>query len=120
MLKDVFIVYDEAHIDRLRIWARSWRANGWTPRILTRRDLGDKPTARKVEQIIKAKGGGFLQSDSVINFSYVRGKSRPSPVRTYGKRGWETADLVRFPSDATEDLILNCGRKLLNAAARTI
>ena len=119
MLKDVFVVYNEAHIDRLRVWARSWRANGWMPRLLTHRDLGSSPTPRKIEKAIKAKGGGLFFDDTVINFSYVRGKSRPSPVRTYGKRGWEKADLVRFPEDSTEDFILACGRKL-NAAARTI
>jgi len=77
------------------IWSRSWRVFGWTPRLTSVRDIG-KP---------KIRG---LQSDCrVINFGLRRGRAR---AIGYGKRGWKSAKLVRFPANATESFILSCGR----------
>jgi hypothetical protein len=122
MLHNVFTVYDERHLDRLRIWARSWSAQGWTPRLLTARDLGsdDRPRSKSkaIEAAIRKKGGGFYFEDTIINYGWRPG-AKPAKVRTYNTRGWMDAALIRFPEDATENFIINCGLSI-NAADWTI
>ena len=102
----VFAVYDSNKLDLIRVWTRSWEARGWEPRLLTPREV----KLHSIDKLIREKGGGFLYELSVVNFSWDCGTS-PAPrcIARYGKRGWESAKLVKFES---EQQVLDCGRAI--------
>jgi hypothetical protein len=79
----------------LRVWVRSWKNRGWTPRLIF------NGTAKQ--------GRSLKLSPYVINFSYKRG---PRRIVDHGKSGWREASLVRFPAGTPEDFVLSCGRPL--------
>lgn len=87
-MKNVFIQFEHGKVDVLRVAMRSWSRRGWTVKI----NLIPDPS----------RGLNVLSRD--INYSFKRGKMRR--VR-FGKRGWKTAAVVRFPEFVTEDQILN-------------
>lgn len=54
---------------------------------------------------------------TILNFAFKRPRKIPHRaanffLREYGFPEWENADLVSFPANATEQMILNCGRSL--------
>lgn len=85
----VFADYSEAAAPLIRVWVRSWTAQGWTPRLLFK----SKPPV-----------GAVKVTPWVVNFSHKSGPIRP---KRYGAPGWQNSPLVRFPSTATEEDILN-------------
>jgi hypothetical protein len=95
---DVFTHWKGSNPTLLRVWARSWESRGWKPRLLTTRN--PRPPA-----------GAFVVPCSAINFSR-RPKRGPLPVSVFGEPGWDSAPVVLFPADSTEDAVLNCGRPL--------
>jgi len=101
----VFAVYDSSKLDLIRVWARSWEARGWEPRLLSPREV----KSQSVEKLVKEKGGGFLYDLDVVNFSWSCGSTPPKGIARHGKRGWESAKLVRFES---EQQVLDCGRAI--------
>jgi hypothetical protein len=99
----VFADYEESEAPLLRVWVRSWTARGWEPRLLS------YPPTRFHPQM---KPGTFLKVlPRVINFSFRPSRKGLPRVIGYGKRGWKTAALVRFPAGTTEDQVLTCGRE---------
>lgn len=92
----IFTVYSEAQAGILRLWAQSWKARGWTPKLVTRK---------------KEKQGRFSYS-FVINFSQRPTRKPLRPVK-FGARGWQDAPLVRFPETVTVQQVLDCGRVVL-------
>lgn len=92
----VFTDYSEDSAHMLRVWVRSWKNRGWTPRLV----FSDS-----------VKHGRSLKlTPFVINFSHRPGGKRR--ISDYGKRGWLLSPLVRFPAGSTEDTVLDCGRPL--------
>lgn len=79
----------------LRVWVRSWKNRGWTPRL--------------VFNGATKHGRSLKVTPYVINFSHRKGSCR---IVQHGKQGWKEADLVRFPDGTTEDFVLNCGREI--------
>ena len=79
----------------LRVWVRSWKNRGWTPRLIFKGSV--KP------------GRSLKLTPYVINFSHRRG---PRRIVSHGNKGWREAALVLFPVGTTEDFILDCGRPL--------
>ncbi len=79
----------------LRVWDRSWRLRGWKTKILLPEE--DAPL-------------GALETHYwSINFSFRSGSAR---IQVFGEIGWTEAPVVHFPSDITEQQILECGRSL--------
>lgn len=98
----VFTLFDPATAGLLRVWARSWANRGWTPRLLTARDV-----KRHTPQEVAEKRRGVFVPPGVINFHF---KKNPMPfTRAFKETGWEGAALVKFE---TEDEVLNCGRPI--------
>ena len=90
--------YCEKDLPVARIWLRSWKNRGWKTRI----GFGNVDTSLRI-----------------INFSMRPPKGAPRGVypvkfkaKRYGARGWQNAELVKFPPGSTEETILNCGREI--------
>jgi hypothetical protein len=88
--KKIIATYREADLGLARLWIRSWKARGWKPGIRLAR--------------------GY-ESLRLINFGQRPGHP-VFKIKRFGAKGWKTAPLVRFPANATEDDVLNCGRAL--------
>lgn len=99
-MKKVFTIYRPEQVKLLQVWARSWRANGWTPRLILPRD--GSPA--------KASAGGRLIPSTLINFSL--GPRSLWRSKRHGAKGWEISDLVLFPEDATAETVIKAGRAL--------
>lgn len=107
----------------LRLWARSWSARGWRPRILTVRNAERHPSFSKLrhdhrelprlaQEIAKVK---WLCPMTTMNFglSPARYKRHGMPLlRHFHEVGWEGAPLVDFPNVHDADVIEHCGRPL--------
>jgi hypothetical protein len=96
----VFTVFRPEQAKLLQVWARSWAANGWTTRLLLPRD-GSPGRAAK---------GGKIVPPTLINYSL-----RPRHLwrhKKFGAKGWESADLVLFPPDSTDETVIAAGRPL--------
>ena len=105
----VFSVFSERKAGLIKVWAQSWEARGWTPQLISEREL---ETEGSVRAAIRARGGGVLADVLVVNFEYPARRRPPRRVVGFGKPGWKMARLVRFPAGATEEQIRNCGRSL--------
>lgn len=105
----VFAVYSEKTVELISPWAASWTARGWIPRLISPQDIEEHGSARRA---VEALGGGFLSDCRVINYGFrpIKQALRPAIVR-YGRPGWRTAALVRFPEDATGVTVRNGGRQ---------
>jgi len=85
---DVFGFYDcsldapAGQAAMVTLWARSWRARGWNPRLITARHarrskffraLKDSPAAVPLISLIAlhAVGGGWLSPLNVVNFGFT-------------------------------------------------
>jgi hypothetical protein len=79
----VFTYYDSTptappnQAELIRVWAHSWEAQGWTPRLLTVRHarasrLGSVCAKLSCDWIaaLEYHGGGFFCSPNIINFSF--------------------------------------------------
>ena len=105
----VFAVFAESLAGVVKIWSRSWAARGWTPQLISHKEIEAHGSPRAAA---KARGGGFLSHLFVINFSYpARRRPRVRTVKQ-GAPGWTEAPLVRFPPGVTEQDIRDCGRAL--------
>ena len=102
MLMNVFSLYCSAYAKHLRLWIRSWRQNGYTPKLITLRELENGNTLKSV---VRRRGGGVLVSGGTFNISHRRGKVKK---KAYGTAGWESAPVVVFPADVSESVILEC------------
>ena len=82
----------------MRLWVLSWAARGWQPRVL----LSDEDY------------DGLFVTPDTINFSHKSTRKRQYSLHmaTFGRDGWDTHSLVRFPDAQTDDDILACGRPL--------
>ena len=105
----VFAEYAEAKAGLVRAWMQSWKLRGWHPRLITEREKRWHGTTRRA---IKARGGGHLTELRIINFSCTPRRRAQRVISQVGKPGWETADLVRFPTRATDQEVRSCGRPL--------
>ena len=105
----VFAVFAEPLAEIVKLWARSWAARGWTPQLLSHKEIEIHGSPRAAA---RARGGGFLSTLLVLNFSYpARRRPRVRTVK-WGSPGWQTAPLVRFPPGVTEQDIRGCARAL--------
>jgi hypothetical protein len=91
---NVFLVYNRRHLETLRMVAQSWTRHGWDVRLRMPRT--------------RVRKRAVLMDARVVNFGLRPGQ--PRKISTFGKKGWQTARLVRFPSGKLDD-ILTCGRK---------
>jgi len=96
----VFALYVPELSGLVRVWVRSWKKRGWSPRLVTHRDLKKYGSFLKA---VKAKGGKATTELTVINFSL-----RP-PHKTPNSLSANKKSLVYFES---EEAVLNCGRSL--------
>jgi hypothetical protein len=79
-IRPIYIRYSTS--DLMIFVLRTWRAQGWAPRLL-------------LPGMSKPKGRVISPTD--INVSFKRG---PYRVRRYGSPGWQKAKIVRFSSAA--------------------
>jgi hypothetical protein len=105
----LFAEYSERKVGLVRVWMKSWTARGWEPQLLSRKEVLEAGNPQKAA---RARGGGAVGDASVINYGYRARKGAAPRVKQFGKPGWESADLVRFPAGATESQVLECGRCL--------
>lgn len=103
----VFAVFSEGKAGLVKVWARSWESRGWAARLISRGEILRHRSARAA---VRARGGGVLVDLEVINFSHRR-NHRPRTV-VWGRPGWMSAPLVRFPGNATTEVVAQCGRAL--------
>lgn len=106
----VFAVYDPRKAALASVWERSWEARGWSTQLLTPKEIEEAGGTVKRALWRRGHRAAPLTDLLAINFSLSPGK--PLRVVTYGRRGWKTAPLVRFPAGATEDIVFGCGRSL--------
>ena len=104
----VFAAYDGGKTPLVRVWSRAWESRGWTPQLLSEKEISEFGSVRKAA---RRRGGGMLTDLLVINFSFCPEGRTQSPVR-HGHPGWEKAGLVQFSAQATEEEIMGCGREL--------
>jgi len=104
----VFALYRPELAEFIPAWIKSWTAHGWTPQIITEREVKIYGGAK---QALKARGGRLLIGLNVINFSYRCPKKYPKKLDICEacRPGWETAPLLKFGTLWT---LLNFGRKL--------
>jgi hypothetical protein len=103
----VFAVFSERKAGLIRVWVRSWSGRGWAPQLISASEIKKYGTARRAAE---ARGKGLLSDLQVVNFAYPARSRLPRRVVCYGRTGWQTARLVRFPVVGGEDLVLRCGR----------
>lgn len=104
-----FAAFSERKAGLVGIWARSWSARGWVPKLISEREIEVHGSARAA---MRARGGGLLTDLRVINYSYPARKRPARRVVRMGDPGWLTARLVRFEWWATEARVRECGRDL--------
>lgn len=79
------------------IWARSWKARGWEPRIfLIGRGKQPRPCS-------------LLTHFGQVNFSLKAEKSAMGPIIKVGNDGWEASPVVDFGVNASPEFIMQCG-----------
>lgn len=103
---NVFAFYDPDSPHPLtRLWIKSWAARGWTPRLIL---PSEREGGLSDRQIANHRGKGTLSTLNAINFSRKPRTERPR------KTDWPDADgdVVIFPTGATEETVLHCGRDL--------
>jgi hypothetical protein len=93
----VFLVYNQRHLEALRLIAQSWTARGWHTRLYLPRTTP------------RPKRGSVMMDSRVVNFGCRPGQ--PRRIAVYGRKGWRRAKLVKFPSGKL-DQILTCGRPI--------
>jgi len=108
-LVKVFAAYSEQRAPLVRVWMESWSSRGWTPQLLSAKELVEHGSLRRA---VEARGGGVLADVLVINFSYPTRRQPLLRAVRFGRAGWERAPLVRFPRGVTEEEIRDCGRVL--------
>lgn len=94
-MQNVFLVYNRNHLEALRKVSSSWEKHGWNVRLYLPR------THQRPKRAI-------LMDCRVVNFGLRPGQRRL--ISTYGKKGWQSAKLVKFPSGKLDE-ILTCGRE---------
>lgn len=84
--------YSPADAGIVPVWARSWIAQGWSPRLI----LDFHPPVKKAVSVKTVR---------LINFSLRPPRKLPAklPAKRWRTRGWETAPVVLFPKTATVD-----------------
>ena len=102
----VFAAYSREKVGIVRVWAESWAARGWSPRLISPKEIREFGSPRKAAE---ARGGGILTDLLTINFA---GRRHPLKSRRFGRPGWEDAPLVRFTPGTDESSIRECGRCL--------
>jgi hypothetical protein len=110
-VKQIFSAFTAVEAHFVRLWVDSWAARGWEPQILSAKEVA---ACGSVKQAAIRRGGKHAEVAPLcaLNFNCpVTAKKPLRPVR-YGKRGWLSAGLVRFPVDMTEDRMADCGRTL--------
>lgn len=98
---NVFTLYSEPYAGHLRVWVRSWQANGYQPQLIALREL----EGSTIKQVVRRRGGGIVVRPGAINLGHKRGKPE---CRKFGGRGWKTAKVVVFPPSTPEDTIVEC------------
>lgn len=79
------------------LWARSWRARGWEPRIyLIGRGKQPRPSSP-------------ISHFGQINFSLAAKRGACGPIIKCGDNGWESSPVVDFGVNALPDFVLKCG-----------
>lgn len=115
----VFARYDPATSQLVRIWARSWMAHGWKPRLISAQEI-EKHGAGDGAVLARTRGrGGVVTDVRLMNFAISPRKFKKYTSAAFGVPGWKEAGLVLFGPNATEDQVLNCGRKLKHADRRS-
>ena len=107
-MRRVFAVFESSKVALVRVWIDSWAARGWSPQLISPREIEE---AGSVPQALRRRARGGAVTDLLaINFS---GRPRDSlrAVRL-GRRGWQSAPVVRFPAGTSEADVFSCGRKL--------
>lgn len=105
----VFARYQPAAAGIVRVWKESWEKRGWTPRLLSAREIKEAGTKA---QAIRRRGGGRLVSLGAINFSFQAPQRIAPRVVAHKSPGWQTASVVLFPRTALAGDIQECGRCL--------
>ena len=93
---NVFLRYNRRHLEALRLVCESWEACGWKVRI-------HLPVTHKTPK------RAVMVDSRVVNFGCRPGQRRK--IAVYGRKGWQSARLVKFPSGKLDD-ILTCGRNV--------
>lgn len=113
----------------VRAWERSWRRNGWSTRLLTRRIAEQHPEffadltkLHKWCALAHQKEPGFYSSIFTINHSLAPGRTHYTPpdagapvlemssasldghALKFGELGWEFSDLVSFDGFPIDEL----------------
>jgi hypothetical protein len=111
-VKQIFAVFTQAEAHLVRLWVDSWAARGWAPQLISAKEVEEMGSARRAAVRRCSVADAQVVPLCVLNFNCPVTAKRPlRPVR-YGKRGWLSAGLVRFPVDMTEDRLAGCGRTL--------
>lgn len=79
------------------IWARSWKARGWEPRIFIL-GRGKQP-----------RGGSPLVHFGQVNFSLKAERGACGPIIKFGNDGWESSPVVDFGYEASPEFVMQCG-----------
>jgi hypothetical protein len=107
----------------LRLWVRSWRARGWTPRILT---IQNAARHKQFDTLghdfrewprlaMEAEGIKWLSDIHAINFSFTPREFRKSGApraQHFHSAGWENAPVILFENVQDPEVIEQCGRPL--------
>ena len=101
-MNNVFAAYSPAKVGLVRVWRESWERLGWRARLLSDKEIELHGSPRRAAD---ARGGGALVTLSTINFSHRARDKRLIRSISQGKLGWQTAAVVRFPAQITEDEI---------------
>lgn len=106
----ILAVYRAVDAGLIRLWERSWRARGWTPGLLSPKEV-ESCSARAAAATRRAS---LVCNARTINFSYRVPRARPVRIKykKFGTAGWQSADVVQFPAGMTEADILQCGRRI--------
>lgn len=87
----------ERQAELAAIWARSWRARGWEPRIFLI-GRGKQP-----------RSGFLLSHFGQINFTCKSMLKGINQVLHFGEDGWESSPVVDFGVNVSPDFVLKCG-----------
>jgi hypothetical protein len=110
-VKQIFAVFTQAEAHLVRLWVDSWAARGWAPQLISAKEVEECGSPKRAAQ---RRGGPRAEVVPLCTLNFGCPVSAKHPLRParYGKRGWLSAGLVRFPVDMTEDRLAGCGRTL--------
>jgi hypothetical protein len=97
----VFAPYIPELSHLVRLWSRSWEAQGWTPQLISEREVY---VAGSIRRALRKRKGRILVSLATINLSRTpRTKAQAGTFRP-GK-DLSKFNVVRFPGTLTEEEI---------------